>query len=99
TSVQLAKILFIPNSIKVFLTYETYFFASFLHRDDAYRLLTKMSRGESIAHLAGGGGGGGAREGEEGESGEEGAAADGSDDDRPAARTGSLSRARSPPLP
>jgi len=52
TGVQLAKILFIPNSIKIFTTYESYFFASFLHRDDAYRLLTMISRGESIAHLS-----------------------------------------------
>ena len=52
TGIQLAKVLgLIPNSIRIFTTYETYFFASFLHRDDAYKLLTKMSRGESIAHM------------------------------------------------
>ena len=49
TKVLKAKIaLFIPNSIKLYTLYNEYFFASFLNREKAFRLMEKVRKGERV---------------------------------------------------
>ena len=50
TGVSLAKSLgIVPNAIKVFTTYNVYWFGSFLKRQEAHALLVKVSKGEKLS--------------------------------------------------
>ena len=50
TGVSLAKSLgIVPNAIKVYTTYNVYWFGSFLRRQEAYTLLMKVSKGDKLS--------------------------------------------------
>ena len=50
TGVSLAKSLgIVPNAIKLYTTYNVYWFGSFLKRQEAYALLVKVSKGEKLS--------------------------------------------------